>query len=112
MICVRSVKDVEGLSLGMNSKQCADGIKWSEHKNQTNAINFEYKRHDVARSLKYFKQTHPYKMTVVQVEKNLVYNCSFISMLGSSGSRLDPYILQVHHVKMKSLITYHLILKR
>ena len=29
------------ISLGMNSKQCADGSKWSEHKKQPNVINFE-----------------------------------------------------------------------
>ena len=27
-----------GISLVMNSKQCADGRKWSEHKKQMNAI--------------------------------------------------------------------------
>ena len=33
-------------------------------------------------------------------------------MLGSSGSRIDPLISQVSHIKMQVLITDHLILKR
>ena len=33
-------------------------------------------------------------------------------MVGYSGSRLDPSISQVCHVKMQALITYHLISKR
>ena len=27
--------------LGINSKRCADGSKWVEHKKQTNTIHFE-----------------------------------------------------------------------
>ena len=95
----------------MNSKQCADGSKWSEHKKQTNAIHFGYKRRDEARKLIYFKNTNPYKMTAAQAEKPLGYNCSFISVVGSSGSIIDPSILKVRHVKTKALITYHLISK-
>ena len=51
-------------------------------------------------------------MTAVQVYKNLGYNCSFISMIGSSESRVEYFILQVRHVKLKSLVTDHLIFKR
>ena len=43
----------------MNSKRCADGIKWLEHKKQANAIHFEYERRNVAQFLNYFKQTYP-----------------------------------------------------
>ena len=32
-------------------------------------------------------------------------------MVGSSGSRLDPYISQVRHVRMQALIAEHLISK-
>ena len=51
-------------------------------------------------------------MTVEQAEKTLGYNWSFIYMLVSSGSRPDPSISQVSHVKIQALITYHLISKR
>ena len=33
-------------------------------------------------------------------------------MVRYSGSTLDPYILQVIHVKMQAIITYHMISKR
>ena len=33
-------------------------------------------------------------------------------MVGTSGSRLDPSILQVHYVKSQELIIDHLIYKR
>ena len=88
------------ISLGMNSKWCADGSEWSEHKKQINEIHFEYENRDVARALNYFKRTHPCKMIAAQAEEPLRYNCSLISMLGSSGSILDPFISQVGHVKM------------
>ena len=64
---------------------------------------------DVSRALNYFKHTQPSKMIAVQAEKTLGYNRSFISMVGSSGSRLDPSISQVFRVKMQVLITDHLI---
>ena len=89
----------------MNSKQCAGGSKWPEHKKQKNEIYFEYKISDVARELNYSKQTYPSNKTTLQVEKPLGYNCSVISMLGYSGSRIDPSISQVRHIKMKALIT-------
>ena len=53
----------------MNSKRCADGSKWSEHKKQTNTIHFECKRSDVARAQNYFKHTYPSNMTASQAEK-------------------------------------------
>ena len=95
----------------MNSKRCVDGSELSEHKKHMNVIHFEFKRFDVAISLNYLKHTYSYKMTGVQVKKPLRYNFSFISMVGSSGSRLEPYILQFRHVKIQALITYHLISK-
>ena len=55
----------------MNSKRCADGSEWTEHKEQTNAINFECESRDVARELNYFKQTYPSKMNAAQAEKPL-----------------------------------------
>ena len=67
-------------------------------------IQFECERRDVSRAMNYFKNTHPSKMTTVQVAKYLGYNCSFIYMVGSAVSILDPYILQ--------LITDRLISKR
>ena len=57
-----------GISLGMNTKRCADGSEWSEHRKQKNEINFEYKIRDVERALNYFKQTYYSKMTAIQVE--------------------------------------------
>ena len=95
----------------MNYKQCADGSKCPEHKKQTDEIHFECKRRNVARALNYFKQTYSFKMTAEQVGKPLGYKCSFISMVGSSCSKLDPSILQVRLVKIQALITYHLISK-
>ena len=61
-------KILSGISLGINSKLCADGSKWSEHRRHTNAIHVEYKRRDVGRALNYFKQRYPSKMTTAQVE--------------------------------------------
>ena len=83
------------ISLKMNFKRFADGSEWSEHKKQTNTIHFECERRDTERALSYIKQTYSSKITTVQAEKHLGYNWYFISMVGSSGSRLDPYILQV-----------------
>ena len=76
-------------------------------KKQKNAIQFEFKRHDAARALKYLKQTDPSKLAA----KPLGYNFSLISMVGSSGSILHPSISQFIHVKTKALITNHLIFK-
>ena len=50
-------------------------------------------------------------MNAVQAETPLGYNCYFISMVGFSGSRLDPSLSQVFHVKTQALITDHLISK-
>ena len=101
-----------GIPLRNNSKRCTYGSECSEYKKQTNTIHFKCERRDVARALNYFKQTYPYKMTALQPEKNLGYNCFFIYIVGSSGSILDPSMLQVHHVKMQALTTDHLIPKR
>ena len=51
-------------------------------------------------------------MPTKKPEKPLGYNCSFISMVVYSGSRLYPSISQVRHVKMEELIKDHLISKR
>ena len=88
-----------GIYLNMNFKWYADGSEWSEHKKQTNVIHCECKSCNVARALNYFKQSYPYNMDVVQAEKPLGYNYSFISMLVSSGSIIYPYILQVSRLK-------------
>ena len=95
----------------MNPKRCVDEIKWSEHKKQTNTIHFECTRRYIAREMKYFKHTHPSKMTAVQVGKTLVYSLSFIFMVGYSISIIDPSISQVLHVKGQELIKDHLISK-
>ena len=67
--------------------------------------------HYVTRVLNYFKQNYPYKLAVVQAENPLGYNGLFISMVGSSSSRLDVSISQIFHVKMQTLISNHLISK-
>ena len=50
-------------------------------------------------------------MEVAQAEKTLGYNCYFISMVGSSGSIIEPSISQVCNVKIQAMITDHLIPK-
>ena len=50
-------KGRNGIFLGMNTKSCADGSEWSEHKKQKNEINFEFERRNIAWELNYFKQT-------------------------------------------------------
>ena len=55
----------------MNPNFFADGSEWSEHKKQTNAIQFEWKWCDVVRELNYFKQTYPSNMTELQAGKTL-----------------------------------------
>ena len=96
----------------MNSKWCADVSEWSEHKKNMNVLHFECDRNDVSRALNYFKQTYPPKMTVVKAVKPLGYNCSFISIVGSYGPRLDPSILQVRHIKIQALMKDHMISKK
>ena len=100
------------ISLGFNSKWCVDGSEWSEQKKQTNAISLECKRHNVSRAMNYFKYTFPSNITLTQTGKPLGHKFYFISIVRSSGSILDPYIPQVHHVKIQALITDHLISKR
>ena len=100
-----------GISFGMNSKRCTDGSEWLKHKKKTNAISFGCETRNVARALNYFKHTYPSRITAVQVVKPLGYNLSFISMVGSSVSRIDPSISQIRHVKMQALIIDHLISK-
>ena len=105
-------KGRSSISIGMNSKQYVDGSEWSEHKKHTNMIQFECKKRNVARVLKYFKYTYPSNITAVKVEKSLGYNCYFISMVGPSGYILDPSISQVLRVKIQAIITDHLVYKR
>ena len=59
------------ISIGMNSKRCVDGSKWSEHKKQKQLMHFECKRRDVSRALTYFKYTYPHEMTTVQARNPL-----------------------------------------